>query len=41
MSDANGVLKDIWGRDDIIVMNPNAKGDDAWRKNVASIEAKM
>ena len=41
MSDANGVLKDIWGRDDIIIMNPNATGDDAWRANVSSIENQM
>ena len=31
----------VWARDDIIVMNPNATGDDAWRKTVDGIEKYM
>jgi len=30
--------KEVWARDDIIVMNPNATGDDSWRSTVSGIE---
>lgn len=41
IEDISGQLKEVWGRNDIVVMNPNATGDDAWRQSVASIEAAM
>ena len=30
-----------WSRDDIIIMNPNATGDNAWRKEVSTIETRQ
>ena len=37
--DANNNVCPLWGRDDIIVMNPNSSVD--WRKSVDSIESHM
>jgi len=32
---------DVWARDDIVIMNPNATSDDRWRTSVESIEKYM
>ena len=33
--------EDVWSRGDIIIMNPNADGADAWRSSVEGIEGEM
>lgn len=33
--------REVWARDDIVVMNSNASGEDAWRQTVSSIEDHM
>lgn len=33
--------KPIWSHENIVIMNPNATGEDAWRKTVSTIESEM